>query len=188
MVCLLLQQCQCFIGHCCLQQGQREDRGGTKNERQRKEVEPWSVTVPQRVSFTWPKRPAGYIERQSVKSKQALGFLTVLQGAPVSSILHAGACLKPLLLVSAWEAWLCCPGPSGLPVSPTHKHEQLPWLFHYLSVTSSSFQNNSLKTSLCTFTKYHELQKSVIHSLLILMNINYLQKPNLHTKSTNIYQ
>ena len=62
-----------------------------------------------------------HMERERVKSKQALGPLTVLQGAPVSSILHAGACLKPLLLVSAWAAWLCCPGPSGLPVSPTHK-------------------------------------------------------------------
>lgn len=63
-----------------------------------------------------------HMERETVKSKQALGSLTVLQGAPVSSILHAGACLKPLLLVSAWAAWLCCPGPSGSPVSPTHKH------------------------------------------------------------------
>lgn len=52
-----------------------------------------------------------HMERETVKSKQAPSPLTVLQGAPVSSILHAGACLKPLLLVSAWAAWLCCPGP-----------------------------------------------------------------------------
>lgn len=36
-------------------------------------------------------------KRESVKSKQGQGPLTILQGAPFSSILHAGACLKPLL-------------------------------------------------------------------------------------------
>lgn len=67
-----------------------------------------------------------HMERETVKSKQALGPLTVLQGAPFSSILHAGACLKPLLLLSAWPAWLCCPGPSGSTVSPSHKHTNSP--------------------------------------------------------------
>lgn len=45
-----------------------------------------------------------HMERETVKSEQTTGLLTVLQGAPVSSILHAGACLKPLLLVSARAA------------------------------------------------------------------------------------
>ncbi len=45
-----------------------------------------------------------HMERETLKSKQTMGPLSVLQGALASSILHAGACLKPLLLVSAWAA------------------------------------------------------------------------------------
>lgn len=74
---------------------------------QRKRDRLWRLNldiVPHRESSTWPKLLVGYMERQSVKTKHALGFLTVLQGAPVSSILHAGACLKPLLLSSACAA------------------------------------------------------------------------------------
>lgn len=84
---------------------------------------------------TWPKNALqGLIYRrreegEAVKSKQAPCPATVQRGAALSSILHAGACLKLLLLDSAWAAWLCCPGPSGSPVSPpvhTHTHTDKP--------------------------------------------------------------
>lgn len=84
--------------------------------------QPWKEKAPPGQNDLQGKTYHRHMERETVKSKQALGPLTVLQGAPVSSILHAAACLKPLLLVSAWAAWLCCPGPSGSPVSPTHKN------------------------------------------------------------------
>lgn len=65
----------------------------------------------------------GMRKGESVQSKQGPGPLTVLQGAPVSSILHAGASLKAGLLDSAWAAWRGGAGPAGSPVSSHHTHE-----------------------------------------------------------------
>lgn len=126
-------KCQCLVGCCCLQRGQRvgermerEEGKVEEIEREGKGADPWYSHSPTKTKLHLAKTPRRvkitYVERETVKSKQALGPLTVLQKAPVSFILHAEACLKLLLLISAWAAWLCCPGPSGSPVSPTHKH------------------------------------------------------------------
>lgn len=111
--------------------------------------------------------------RESVTSKQGQGPLTVLQGAPVSSILHAGACLKPLLHESARAAWLCCPGPAGSPV--TSSHTQTLWR-KSISYSYFSFSLSQLwfrlhdQHSLC----YHyDLQTSQLLSFIYLASKNW---------------
>lgn len=66
-------------------------------------------------------------EREAVKAKQTLGTPSVLQGVQVSFILHAGACLKPSLLLSAWAAWLWRPSFLSSTVSPSRINTLLQW-------------------------------------------------------------
>lgn len=93
------------------------------------------------------------MEKQTVKSKLALGPLTVLQGAPVSSILHAGACLKPPLLPLCMGSLALLFGPLRLDtLSPSYKHSShnanpsAPVTLPPFFLTSSGFQNNLPKT------------------------------------------
>lgn len=92
------------------------------------------------------------MEKQTVKSKLALGPLTVLQGAPVSSILHAGACLKPPLLPLCMGSLALLFGPlrlDTLSISPSPLHtntapimqiHQLPSFFLHFSSQALAFK------------------------------------------------
>lgn len=132
----------------CLQQAQRGRRRQGKMEtrleedRRVKGMNDDKVTALQRQHSTWPKITLQGKKSQAHQKESNNSYsnrLSVLwlfwQGALVSSILHARACLKLLLLLSEWAAKLCCPCPSGLPVLPTYIHAALvmqihqpPWL------------------------------------------------------------
>lgn len=110
----------------------------------------------QRQSSTWPKTPCKVkpiTVREAIKAKWALGTLTVHQGVQVSYILHAGVCLKSLLLLCAWAALL-----SILPCFLTLSLNHIKSISYHFS-----FSNKFLISIICNVT--HLIHS--LHSLLI---------------------